>query len=144
MEFEVWQALSDLAGDKSPGPDGFPIQFYKLYWFFMKRDIMRIFNSFSKTGFLDWRLNSTFISLIPKEPGASSIKDFRPIALFSGCYKIVANVLANWLKPILPSLVSELQGTTVKGRQIQDLSYMVNKLLNSRFLSKTGGLMFKD
>lgn len=57
----------------------------------------------------------TFISPIPKEPGASSICDFRLISLLSGCYNIIAKVLANRLKPLLSSLVSDFQVTSVEG-----------------------------
>lgn len=28
-EKEVWDAVCELSSDKSPGPDGFPLRFYK-------------------------------------------------------------------------------------------------------------------
>lgn len=55
----------------------------------------------------------------------------------------MAKVLADRLKPLLQLLVLDFQGAAVEGRHIQDLSLMPNKLLDSRFLSKDGGLMFK-
>ncbi|XP_026377838.1 uncharacterized protein LOC113272162 [Papaver somniferum] len=39
-EEEVLHAISDLANDKSPGPDGFPILFFQKCWRFIKEDIM--------------------------------------------------------------------------------------------------------
>jgi DNA replicative helicase MCM subunit Mcm2 (Cdc46/Mcm family) len=39
-------------------------------------------------------INSTFISLIPKIQGAKEVKDFRPISLVGGVYKIISKV---WL-----------------------------------------------
>lgn len=116
LEQEIWEAMCDLVGEKSPGPDGFPIRFYKSCWRFMKKDMMPIFDDFYNNGFLDWRLNTTHISLIPKVPGACSLMDYRPISLLSGCYKILAKVLANRLKPHLQALVSEFQGAAVVGR----------------------------
>lgn len=94
-------------------------------------------------GFLEWRSNTTFISLIPKHHKTSNVSDFRLIALLSGCYKLVEKVLAYHLKPLLQLLVLDFQGTLVEGRQIQELSLMANELLDSRLLSKDGGLMFK-
>lgn len=94
-------------------------------------------------GFLDWRLNTTFISLIPKEQGIIAAKDFRPIALLSGLYKLVAKVLANRLQVHLPSLVSDCQGVALEGRQIQDLSLIANELLDSRLTSKQDGYVLK-
>lgn len=79
---------------------------------------MRVFENFYRSGYLDWRPNTTFISLIPKGPGAASLSDFRPISLLLGRYKIVAKVLANRLKPLLKGLISEVQGSSVVWRQI--------------------------
>lgn len=142
-EEEIWQALVDLCGDRSPSSDGFPIQFYCFCWLFMKQDILKVFKSFASSGFLEWRLNTTFITLIPKHHGANSISYYWPIALLSGCYKLVAKVLANRIKPLLSLLVSDFQGAAVEGRQIQDLSLMANELLDSILTSKEGGLVFK-
>jgi hypothetical protein len=38
-------------------------------------------------------LNATFISLIAKVPGAFELKEFHPISLISGIYKIIAKFL---------------------------------------------------
>ena len=35
-EEEVFTTLSDLNGDKAPGPDGFPMTFWQLSWNFVK------------------------------------------------------------------------------------------------------------
>lgn len=35
--------LSDLKGDKAPGPDGFPITFWQLSWDFVKEEVMGFF-----------------------------------------------------------------------------------------------------
>ena len=34
---EVYLALSELNGDKAPGPDGFPIAFWQFCWDFVNR-----------------------------------------------------------------------------------------------------------
>jgi hypothetical protein len=49
-------------------------------------------------GSFEKSINATFISLIPKKAGAVDIKDFRPISLVGGVYKIISKVLANRLK----------------------------------------------
>jgi hypothetical protein len=46
-------------------------------------------------------VSMTFIALIPKQVGAVDIKDFLPINIVSGVYKIVAKVFANRLKMVL-------------------------------------------
>ena len=51
-------------------------------------------------------LNSTFLVLVPKKENAADIKDFRPISLVGGLYKILAKVLANRLKKVVGQVVS--------------------------------------
>lgn len=139
---EIWQALNDLCVHKILRPDGFPKKLYRICWPFMKDNILRVFETFANSGFFNWRLNTIFISLIPKQHGVDQVIDFRLIALLSRCYKLLAKVLANRLKLFLSSLVLYFQGATVEGRYFQDLSLMVNELLGSHMLSKVG-LMFK-
>ena len=75
---------------------------------------MKVFHYLHAHGNFERSLNATFITLIPKKPGAVEIKDFRPINLISGVYKILAKVLANRLEKVLHKVVSEPQNSFVK------------------------------
>ena len=55
---------------------------------------MAVFHHFHVSGKIEKSLNATFIALIPKKAAAMEIKDFRPISLVGGVYKILAKV---WL-----------------------------------------------
>lgn len=55
---------------------------------------------------------STYLILIPKTDRLALPADFRPI----NPYKVVANVLPNWMKPLLSDLISSTQGAFVGGR----------------------------
>jgi hypothetical protein len=56
---------------------------------------MEVFSDFHGGGLFEKSINTSFISLIPKIPGAIDLKDFWPISLVGGIYKIIAKVLAN-------------------------------------------------
>ena len=47
FEEEVRQAVFDLAGDKAPGPDGFPMASFQRFWKLLKKDVMDFVSEFS-------------------------------------------------------------------------------------------------
>ncbi|GAU34276.1 hypothetical protein TSUD_321220 [Trifolium subterraneum] len=63
-------------------------------------------------------LNSTFVSLMPKVDIPQCLNDFRPISLVGCLYKILAKVLANRLRLVIGSVISESHTAFVKDRQI--------------------------
>ncbi|WMV43043.1 hypothetical protein MTR67_036428 [Solanum verrucosum] len=79
-EGEVLRCLKLCAMDKAPGPDGFTMGFYIKCWEIVKHDIMKAFQNFHEQGVLERSFNATFIALIPKNKGATELRDFRPIS----------------------------------------------------------------
>ena len=60
------------------------------------------------------------------------VKDFQPISLVGGLYKIIAKVLANRMRRVVHSLTSESQNAFLKGRQILDSVLIASEYLDSR------------
>ena len=84
-EEEVFGALSDLNGDKAPGPDGFTMAFWQFGWSFLKEKVMGFFKDFHDQGKFVKSINASFMVLIPKKGGAEDLKDFRPLSLVISC-----------------------------------------------------------
>lgn len=61
--------------------------------------------------------------LIPKKSDPTKLADLRPIFLCNVVYKIMAKVLGNRLKQILPDVISENQNAFVARR------YIVNSII---------------
>ena len=98
---EILQVVSELEGDKAPGPDGFTMAFYHHCWRVVEKDVLVVFEEFFQYCKFEKSLNATFIALIPKKNDASNIRDFRPNILVGSMYKILSKVLANRLRVVL-------------------------------------------
>jgi hypothetical protein len=71
------------------------------------------------------------------------MKDFCPISLVGGLYKIIAKVLANRLKGVLEKVISKSQSAFIKGRQILNLILIANESIDCRLRLKEPGILCK-
>lgn len=115
--------------DKSAGPDGLNPTFNQNFWKIMGEEVFQCCIKWLKEVSFPANLNDTMIVLIPKKDGPYCMKDLRPIALCNVLYKIIAKVLSNRLRIILPDIITENQSAFVPGRSITD-----NVLLAFEFL----------
>jgi hypothetical protein len=71
------------------------------------------------------------------------IKDFRPISLVGGVYKIISKVLANRLKMVLEKIISSSQNVFIRGRQILKLVLVANECFDSQVRLGVHGVLCK-
>ncbi|RVX19547.1 Transposon TX1 uncharacterized 149 kDa protein [Vitis vinifera] len=142
-EEEVYKAISELGGDKAPGPDGFTLAFWKFCWPIVGGEVMQVFEEFYVKNTVFCSHNATFLVLIPKKEEASDVQDFRPISLLGSLYKIIAKVLANRMKRVMEKLVSYSQNAFMEGRQILDAVLVANEAIDSRKRSVGADLVCK-
>jgi len=91
-------------------------------------------------------VNKTNIVLIPKAKDPKSISQYRPISLCNVLYKIFSKTIANRLKRILSSLISEQQSAFVPKRQITDnalVAFEVFHYMKQKTRGKRGVCMIK-
>jgi hypothetical protein len=123
--------LSEIGSTKAPGLDGFTTLFYKKYWNIIKDAVLSSIWDFLGKNHLLKEQNHTFIALIPKKLGASSMNQFRPISLCNIIYKIIFKILANRFKRLLHHFISPFQSAFVPSRNIQDNTIFVHELFSS-------------
>lgn len=113
-------ALFSMHPDKALGLDGLNPAFYQHHWGSIKHDVVNQCLKIISDATLPSQLHDTAIVLILKKRNPEVVSDLRPIALCQVLYKIVAKMLANRLKLILPDLISQHQSAFVPGHLITD------------------------
>ena len=94
------------------------------------------------SGIIPHPINHTFITLIPKTTNPKYVQEYRLISLCNILYKIFSKVLANRLKKILPSIITEHQSAFVKDRLISDNTLVAFETLHSMKRHKTSDTGF--
>ena len=109
-EWEVVQALKHMAHVKAPNPNGMPPLFFQHFWHMIERDVIHLMLSWLNSSTLPHPVNHTihtFITLIPKMKNPSFMSEYCLISLCNVLYKIFSKVLANRLKKLLNSVITE-------------------------------------
>ncbi|WVZ95314.1 hypothetical protein U9M48_041096 [Paspalum notatum var. saurae] len=143
-EEEILEAVNDLHAEKAPGPDGFIRMFFRSSWGIVKEDLMLAVNYFYQLHDQHLnKLNSAHICLLPKNPDATCISDFRPISLTHSVAKIISKALANRLALCLGQLVSRSQSAFIRKRSIHDNFLFTQSLIRELHKTKTPTLFLK-
>lgn len=127
-EHEILAALKHVKPNKSPGSDGLPGEFYKVFWKDIKKYLMESIKHALNSGSLSITQKHGIISLLPKQGRDTLLlKNWRPITLLNQDYKLVAKALAFRIKNILPSVIHPDQTGFVKNRFIGE---NINRIFN--------------
>ena len=142
-EEEVLVAIRELNSEGAPGPDGILVFFYRDCRDAVGPEVMATIEDFWAGRCNMDRLNRAYIILIPKVEGAERIGDFRPISLSNSIYLIIAKVLANRLRTVLPGLISPFQSAFLPGRQMADNIVLAEEIVASWRRNGTPGFLWK-
>ena len=137
---EVSTALKNMKDNKSPGTDGFSLEFYKFFWTDLGVFVVKVLNE----GFTKKLMSATqregLIILLPKgDKSRKLIKNRRPITLLNMVYKLAPAVIANRVKSILTKLIHPDQCRFMAGiftgdntRIIYDVLFKANQQKKER------------
>ena len=118
-EKEALDALKTMEPEKTPGTDGLPAEFYKVFWRDRPSTLFDALNYAYETRQLSITQRRGVIKLIPrKDAEPYFIKNWRPLTLLNCDYKIAAKAIAGRLKIFLPNPINSDQTGFIKGRFI--------------------------
>ncbi|TWW59346.1 Transposon TX1 uncharacterized 149 kDa protein ORF 2 [Takifugu flavidus] len=116
---ELYVALMSLANGKAPGIDGIPVEFYKAFWSVVGKDMLEVFLESWRTGLLPRSCRRAIITLLPKKGDLQDLKNWRPVFLLCGDYKILSKALAIRLREAMAEVIHVDQTYCVPGRRIK-------------------------
>ena len=127
---ELTEALNKMKKGKTPGSNGFPVEFFRTFWKELGPFLHR---AFIATLELDQELRSHregIIKLIPKQGKSPyEFKGWRPITLMNVDYKIVSTAISNRLKSVISEIISPCQTAYISGRYIGENTRLLFDLL---------------
>ena len=134
---EMSEALRKPNNNKSPGIDGIPADFLKVFWRKLKFFVTEAINSCYWKGTLSTTLKQSIITCLPKgNKDRKLLKNWRPISLLCATYKLASSLIANRMKPELRRIISESQTGFLKNRSIGESTRLIYDLLHYTEVSK--------
>ncbi|KAJ0491837.1 putative RNA-directed DNA polymerase [Helianthus annuus] len=127
---EIKEAVFECGDDRAPGPDGFTMKFIKKFWDVFEQDFKNLLEFFHKEGRINVGSSSSFITLIPKSKDPVELNNYRPINLVGVISKVISKVLANRLKMVISTVISDSQSAFLKDKFILDGPLIVNELIS--------------
>ena len=124
-----------MKNNKTPGTDGLPCEFYKMFWNDIKMYLLRSYNEAFQTLKLSRSQTEGIITCLRKgKKPRQYLQNWRPITLLNVDYKVLSTVIANRMKKVLPEIISDSQKGFLKDRYIgeniqtvQDSTEMLKK-----------------
>jgi hypothetical protein len=143
LESEMRAAIFQMEHNQAPSLDGFPSEFYQVFWDLIKDDLMALFADFHQGSLKLNRLNFGMIILLPKKKDAKVIKQYRLICLLNISFKIFMKVATNRLTTIAEKIISPTQTAFLPSRNIMEGAVILHETTHELHSKKQDGIIFK-
>ena len=139
---ECLEPIKSMEGNKTPGTDGLPVEFYKVFWKDVGELLVNSLNYAYASGKLSVTQRRGVIKLIPKkDTELYYVKNWKATSLLNCDYKIAAKVIANRINQVLANLIINDQTGFIKGRFIGENIRLVDSIINYASEKNIAGLL---
>ena len=143
-ESELAKAIKSMKNGSSPGSDGIPVEFYKIFWNDLKQTLIDCYSYSFLSNSLTFSQRKGIISLLHKGKGLekNELNNWRPITLTNVDYKILAKALAMRLQQNITSIISDDQKGFIKGRNISDVIRQIEDIIEHEKCVDSTSILF--
>jgi hypothetical protein len=120
LEPECRVALHGMSRGKTPGSDGFPMEFFVSFWDLLGPDLVRFLNLAYRTGQLSTSQRPGIIIVLYKKDDRLETKNYRPISLLNVDYKTATRAISGRLLGVIGSIVGYDKTCGIPGRTISE------------------------
>ena len=116
---ELEQSIKRSKLNKAPGPDGYTNEFFKFFKEELKNWLFRAYQEAYDCGCLSDLITMGTITCIPKAGKLrNTLKNWRPLTLLNGSYKLLSSMIAERLKSVLETIINNDQTGFISNRFI--------------------------
>jgi hypothetical protein len=126
---ELLTALQAGARHKLPGINSFGLEFYTANWDTISTDLLQLLNHMFLNNNISSQLKHGIIVCLPKQNRNPTPDGYRPISLFNTEYKLLAQIMARRLRPILAEQLQTSQFCGIPEKSILDAISSVRDIL---------------
>ena len=142
---EIINAVKSLKNNKSPGEDGIISEFYKKYWHIIGAVFLKMIRYVFEKSTLSNSQGKGILKLLFKKGEREDIKNWRPLTMLNTDYKVIAKVISNRIKPLLPRIIHTDQKGFVAGRNIMDANRELQDIIDYCDMEEEkGAIIFID
>ena len=143
---EIKSAVKQLSNNKTPGPDGIPIDFYKVFWIHIQQPLTRLIKYIHEKKELNESSRTGVLNLIPKQgKDKRKIENLRPITLLNADYKVIEKSLANRIAKDMDYIINHDQRGFLPDRRIAaGIRRVYDVIIEANELDKAGIMLNLD
>lgn len=139
---ELKESLHTFTSNKTPGNDGLPYEYYKMFWDELIDPLYDCYEAVINEGELSCSQKQAVMRLLEKKgKDRSFISNWRPISLLNFDYKLLSKCISRRIQNFLPHLIHRNQTGFIKGRYIGDSIRVIQDIMAYTLDKKLSGLL---